>query len=166
MYARGNRRQPVFVDRGDREAYLTLLGRAVSRMGWRCLAYCLMDNHVHLVVETPQPNLGRGMQWLHGSYARFVNRRHGLSGHLFQGRYGSVRVTDDPQLFQTLRYLALNPVDAGITLRPEDYAWSSHGAVLLGEAPPFVDVRRLLSYFAALGGDPRARYASFIADLA
>src|SRR5215207_1121344 len=87
--ARGNRKQEIFLDADDRATYLFLLGEVVMLRRWLCLAYCLMDNHVHLLIETPEGGLGRGMQTLHGLYAETFNKRHGRSGHLFQGRYGS-----------------------------------------------------------------------------
>src|ERR687896_722074 len=93
VFARGNNRGHVFIDDTDRRAYLTTLGRVTRWKRWRCLAYCLMPNHVHLLLETPQANLGAGMQYLHGSYANEFNERHGRFGHVFQGRYGSVLVT-------------------------------------------------------------------------
>ena len=83
VFARGNRRQRVFLDDDDRLAYLDLLGRAVGRLGWNCLAYCLMGNHVHLLVHTPEPNLGPGIGLLHSRYARWFNRRHDVEMHLF-----------------------------------------------------------------------------------
>src|SRR6476659_7057647 len=94
VYARGNNRERVFFDYADRHCYLGILDRTVARTGWRCLAYWLMDNHVHLIVETPEPNLAPGMQRLHGEYAQMLNERHGRVGHVFQGRYGSVPVRD------------------------------------------------------------------------
>src|SRR3954454_20748947 len=86
VYARGNAREDIYRDDVDRRMYLHTLGREVARWKWRCLAYCLMSNHVHLLLETPEPNLGRGMQRAHGTYARLFNRRHARVGHVFQGR--------------------------------------------------------------------------------
>jgi REP element-mobilizing transposase RayT len=91
VFARGVVKQPIFRDDLDRRAYLHLLGTAVERFGWRCLGYCLMGNHIHLVIETPRPNLSAGMQWLHGTYADEFNKRHDRSGCLFQGRFGAKR---------------------------------------------------------------------------
>jgi REP element-mobilizing transposase RayT len=85
VYARGNDRQAIYRDDGDRATYLRLLERVVRRQEWRVLAFCLMDNHVHLLVQTPHADLGRGMQRLHGHYAQTFNARHGRVGHLFQG---------------------------------------------------------------------------------
>jgi putative transposase len=158
VYARGNDQQLIFRDVVDRETYLALLGRVVGVTGWRCLAYCLMDNHVHLLVETPRPNLGLGMQELHGKYARRFNDRYRRGGHLFQGRFGATRVTCDPQLWATVRYIALNPVAAGMCREPAQWRWSS-----VGTAPRWLDSERLLEYLGAAGGEPAARYADLIA---
>jgi putative transposase len=158
VYARGNDQQVIYRDVVDRQTYLGLLDRVVRVTGWRCLAYCLMDNHVHLLIETPRPNLGLGMQELHGRYGRRFNDRHGRGGHLFQGRYGATRVTRDAQLWATVRYIALNPVSAGLCAEPARWRWSSAGA-----APSWLDAGRLLDYLGAAGGDPAARYADLLA---
>jgi putative transposase len=152
VFARGNRRQSIFDDDGDRRMYLGMLRGVVSRHRWRCLAFCLMDNHVHLLIETPQPNLGVGMQRLHGPYAQAFNRRHVKVGHLFQGRYGAERVMDDAQLVTTLRYIALNPVEAGMCAEPVDWAWSSYALLVRGAAPDWVDRSRVLAYLEPWGG--------------
>jgi putative transposase len=162
VYARGNDKRAIYLDDDDRAKYLALLGRVVGLTRWRCLAYCLMDNHVHLLIETPEANLGRGMQRLHGLYARAFNDRHGRSGHLFQGRYGGVRSVTDAQLWATVAYVALNPVEAGLCAEAEDWHWGSHAAIVEGRAPDWLDVPRLLSYFDALGGQPRQRYLDLI----
>ncbi|MEA2349324.1 MAG: REP-associated tyrosine transposase [Thermoleophilaceae bacterium] len=163
VFARGNDRGLIFRNDGDRRVYLRLLAEAIARMSWRCLSYCLMDNHVHLLVETQEPNLGVGMHRLHGGYAQFFNRRYSRVGHLFQGRFGSVRVESDQQLWTVVRYVALNPVEANYCVTPDDYPWSSHGATLRAEESPILDVGRLLEYFAAAGGEPRLRYREFVA---
>jgi putative transposase len=166
VFARGNDRRAIYVDAADRHTYLALLGRVVSKQEWRCLSYCLMTNHVHLLLETPKANLASGMQRLHSPYAQTFNARHGRSGHLFQGRYGDTRITSDGQLWITAVYIARNPSDAGLCERPEQWPWSSHTAVLGRQPPPWLDVARLLTYFAAAGGDPRRRYAQLVADRA
>ena len=94
VYARGNGKQVIFVDARDRRTYLGMLGSVVRRCRWYCLAFCLMDNHVHLLIETPFANLGDGMMRLHSPYAQLFNERHDKVGHLFQGRYGARRVRD------------------------------------------------------------------------
>ena len=112
--ARGNRGARIFRDDADYAEYLKLLAGVVTRFRWAVLAYCLMGNHVHLVVETPEPNLPAGMQWLHGKYGRYFNDRHDLFGHLFQGRYKAARQLTDEQLLYVLRYVGLNPVEAAV----------------------------------------------------
>jgi putative transposase len=161
VYARGNDRRDIFVDDVDRRLYLETLGGVVRWKRWRCLAYCLMPNHVHLLLETPHANLGAGMQYLHGRYANDFNQRHGRSGHLFQGRYGSALVTTDEQLWHVAAYIALNPVSAGLCRRPEEWPWSSHASTIGGRARHgWLDKGRLLAHFEGLGGDPRRRYAA------
>jgi putative transposase len=164
VFARGIVRRSIFVDDDDRRAYLGLLGTVVIRQRWRCLAYCLMDNHVHLLLETPEPNLGAGMQRLHGTYGREFNDRHERSGHVFQGPYGSARVKRDAHLVMAAAYIAANPVEAGACRRPEDWSWSSHAALLRGTAPAWLDVPRMLGPFAAAGGDPWRRYLAAVDD--
>lgn len=139
-----------------------MLGRVTSWFSWRCLAYCLMSNHMHLLIETPVPNLARGMQRLHGDYAQAFNRRHARTGHVFERRYDAVGVTADAQLWVTVRYIVENPVKAGLCERPEDWPWSSHAATLADAPPRWLDVERLFSLVAAYGGDPRERYAALV----
>jgi len=156
VYARGNDRRDVFLDDADRWIYLGLLGRVTAGCAWRCLSYCLMRNHLHLLIETPRGNLAAGMQVLHGRYAQRTNRRHGRTGHVFQGRYGAVRVRTDPQLWATVAYIARNPADAGLCARPDEWPWSSHGAAARGRAPGWLDRGRLSAYLAAVTGRRRS----------
>src|SRR5262245_9626283 len=93
-----------------------------------------MNNHVHLLLETREPNLGAGMKRLHGSYVQRFHARHGSSGHLFQGRYGAKCITTDEQLWTAAAYIAMNPVEAGLCRRPDAWPWSSHSMVLSGTA--------------------------------
>jgi putative transposase len=151
VYARGNDRRRIFFGTTDRLRYLALLAHAVARSRWRCLAYCLMDNHVHLVLETPQPNLGVGLQRLHSPYAKRFNKRHGTVGHVFQGRYGSRRIKDDVHLITTLRYIAQNPVEAGLCVAEEDWPWSSHAMLLADTAPSWLDTARVSDHLRAWG---------------
>jgi REP element-mobilizing transposase RayT len=162
VYARGNNRHRTYVDDVDRRRYLALLAAVARDKGWNCLAYCLMPNHMHLLIETPQPNLGEGMHALQGEYARTFNVRHGRLGHVFQGRYRHVRISDDDHLATALGYIALNPVAAGLCSHPEDWPWSSHLATSCGEAPPWLAAERLFSLLS-IGGDPKRQYAEIIA---
>ena len=143
VYARGNNRMPIFGDDRDRRTFLSLLAGVIRRTRWICFAYCLMENHVHLLVETPEANLGRGMQLLTSAYARTFNDRHERSGHVFQGRYGANRVTTDEQLLMTLAYIANNPVEAGLCDDPGQWRWSSHGATCRADPPPWLGLERL-----------------------
>lgn len=158
VYARGNGRQRIYLDDADRRSYLAMLARVVVHRRWRLLAYCLMHNHMHLLIETPVPNLAAGMQWLHGRFGQQFNARHGRSGHVFQGRYGSVLMSDEDQLWAVVAYIARNPVAAGLCATPADWPWSSHRAVIGAGAAPWLDHERLLSHYASLGGDPGRRY--------
>ena len=158
VFARGNNRCDVFLDDVDRRVYLGLLVQVTRRRAWRCLAYCLMKNHVHLLLETVPPQLGAGMRDLHGRYAQHFNRRHRRIGHLFGGRFGAVRIEDDAQLWMTVAYIARNPVDAGYCRAADEWRWSSHGASTTQTADPCTDRPRLLEYFAAYGGPPEERY--------
>jgi REP element-mobilizing transposase RayT len=162
LFARGNDRCVIFRDVADRELYLRLLAQVREKAGWKVLSYCLMDNHLHLVVETREGNLGWGMQWLHARYVQAFNRRHGRSGHLFGERFGSTVIEDDGHLCWTLRYVALNPVGAGMCRRPQDWAWSSCAATLVDDRTSCVDVDRVLESFEWLGGDPMRRFAEMV----
>jgi putative transposase len=140
--------------------YLRMLRGTVRQQRWCLLAYCLMENHVHLLMETPQANLSGGMQRMHGLYAREFNTRHGRSGHVFQGRYGAVRMTTDDQLIGAAIYVAMNPVEAGLCSRPEEWPWSSHAEVIAGRRPDWIDVSRLLGLFGPDADEGRQRYAA------
>jgi hypothetical protein len=124
-----------------------------------------MDNHVHLLIQTREPNLGEGMRRLHSSYAQCFNSRHGSTGHLFQGRYGSVGIETDEHLWTVVAYIAMNPVEAGLCHQPDDWPWSSHTLVVSNSAPDWIDVPHLLDSFAAAGGDGHHRYVDYIKGL-
>jgi putative transposase len=158
VFARGNGRQLIYLDDVDRRAYLALLARVVKWKRWRCLSFCLMDNHLHLLIETPSPNLGEGMKWLHGIYALRFNRRHARTGHVFEGRFGSKLMKDDVQLWTTASYIARNPVAAGLCAQPVDWAWSSHAAIDDRAEIPWVAHERLIEFYDALGGERSRRY--------
>lgn len=166
VFARHNEQRLLYRDEADHRLYLRLLAGTVGRFGWRCMAYCLMPNHMHLLIETPRPNLGRGMQYLHGHYGRRFADRRGQAGHVFQGRYGARRVVDDEQLWTVAAYIAANPVDAGLCTSPEDWAWGSHTAIAgLVTVPAWLDVARLFELLG--GGTPpgaRRRYLTYVSE--
>ncbi|HYZ29583.1 MAG TPA: transposase [Thermoleophilaceae bacterium] len=162
VYALGNNRQPLFADEKDRQLYLAYLDFVIRRQRWRLLAYCLMGNHVHLLVETPEPNLGEGMRELHGRFARRFNRRHGREGHHFLKRYGSTRIRTDAQLLIVVSYIVANPVTAGFCATPEEWPWGSHARIAAGSPPPWLAADRLMEYLGAWG-DPQATYERIVA---
>jgi putative transposase len=164
IYARGNEKREIFRTEADPAIYIRRLAVVTERMRWRCLAYCLMPNHVHLLVETVVPNMGEGVRLLHGAYAQGFNRRHRRDGHLFQGRYGAVPVTDDEQLATTVGYIATNPVKAGLVPEPEAWSWGSHRPLVRGEAPRWLAIARLQELLAgAFGGEGADRYRELVA---
>src|SRR5689334_22691088 len=133
VYNRGNHGDPLFIDDADRSFFLDELGVCAAKHRWTVLAYCLMPNHLHLVVETPETNLGDGMCILSTRYAQAFNRRHHpKGGHAFQGRFGSAIVDSDDYLAHLLRYVALNPVIAGLCEYPEKWRWGSHRHLIAG----------------------------------
>jgi REP element-mobilizing transposase RayT len=124
--SRGNAKNKIFSDDQDRETFLTTLGSVVKRYNWLCHAYCLMNNHYHLMVETPDANLSIGMRQLNGIYTQKYNRRHHKPGHLFQGRFKAIVVQKENYLLELCRYVVLNPVRAGVVEKPEAWEWSSY----------------------------------------
>ncbi len=130
----------IFHDDEDRTRFCSLLIRGISRHRWRCLAFCLMTTHYHLLLEVEDDALQGGMELLNGDYATGFNRRHGRSGHLFGRRYGARRIETDGHFLATLRYIARNPVEAGLCADPCDWPWGSYrGCVELDHTFPFVD---------------------------
>ncbi len=163
--SRGNARQDIFLDATDRRRFLDTLGDVVGRFGWLCHAYCLMGNHYHLLVETPEPNLSRGMRQLNGVYTQRFNRRHRSVGHVFQGRYKAILVERQGYLLELSRYVVLNPVRAGVVRRPGDYAWSSYRATAGRADPPaFLTRDWLLGQFGQSLRDAQAGYRRFVSD--
>jgi len=132
---RGNEKRAIFTDDWDREAFLDLLHQVNRRYRWLCHAYCLMENHYHLLVETPEGNLSIGMRQLNGVYTQAFNRRQGRVGHLFQGRYKALLIQKDSHLLEVCRYIVGNPVRAGLVPEAEDWKWSSYRATA-GKSKP------------------------------
>ena len=163
--ARGDRREPIYDDDEDRRAYLDILGEVVEDFNWICHAYCLMGNHYHLVVETPDGNLSKGMRQLNGLYTQYSNRRHKRVGHLFQGRYKAILVDKDAYLLELSRYVVLNPVRARMVKRPNQWPWSSYHAMVGAQNPPkWLIVDALLVQFARSRAVARRRYERFVAE--
>ena len=163
VYSRGSNRQAIFTFDSDRLDFLGCLDHVVQRWQVSCLAYCLMSNHYHLVVETHDGELSRAVQALNGRYANRFNHRYERDAHLFKNRFGAVRQETDAQLLWTLRYTVMNPVESGLCSSPEDWHWSSYRASAgIDPAPPFLNTRRLLSYFGGVSGAALTRYRTCI----
>jgi putative transposase len=161
--ARGNEQKAIVRDDLDREDWVAVFMLVSGRFGWRCLAWCLMDNHFHFVVETPKANLARGMQQLNGRYAQRFNQRHDRVGHLFQGRYKALLTQSGEHLLEACRYTVLNPERTETPRRYDTWPWSSYRASAgLEPAPPWLDIDQLLGHF---GPDPalaQRRYRDFV----
>lgn len=163
VYSRGSNRQAIFRLDSDRADFLGCLERVVQRHDLACLAYCLMSNHFHLVVETPDERLSDAMKALKGRYALRFNRRYGCDAHLFKNRFGAIAQTTSEQLHWTLRYAVRNPVDSGLCADPGEWLWSSYRAsVGATMAPPYLALERLLSYFADMPESAMARYRALV----
>jgi len=151
------------MDDRDREIFMDKLSKAVDRYGFIFHSYCLMDNHYHLLIETPNANLSLGMQRINGDYTQAFNRRHERSGHLFQGRFKAILVEKEKHLLELCRYIVLNPVRAGMAENTRAWVWSSYRALAgFAARPDFLTIDWVLSQF---GGDSKQairRYRTFV----
>jgi len=162
--ARGDRQEPIYEDDEDRRSFLNVLASVTSEFHWACFAYCLMGNHYHLLVETPDANLAKGMRQLNGLYTQWSNRRHRRVGHLFQGRYQAILVDKDSYLLELCRYVVLNPVRARMVKTPGQWPWSSYRAMLGTQVPPqWLSTEAVLAHFGRSLAAGRAHYERFIA---
>jgi REP element-mobilizing transposase RayT len=163
--SRGNERRQIFFTDDDRSVFLGILGEVIARFGWLSHAYCLMSNHYHLLVETPNANLSQGMRHLNGVYTQYVNRTHRRVGHLFQGRFKGILVEKESYLLELARYVVLNPVRAGMVGDAGEWPWSSYRGTVGAEiAPPFLTTDWLLSAFGTDRATATQRYARFVAE--
>jgi REP element-mobilizing transposase RayT len=161
--SRGNRREDIYLDDDDRETWLALFEQVCQRFNWRCHAYCLMSNHYHIVVETIEGNLSKGMRQLNGVYTQYFNRHHGRVGHVFQGRYKGILVEKDSYLLELSRYVVLNPVRAGMVNDAVDWPWSSYRAMVGQAVPPsWLETTWLLRQFSKQRKRAVAKYTDFV----
>ena len=163
MNTKGCAERFIFRDDIDRTSFEEILALVVRNHEWLCSSFCLMGTHYHLLLTTPNGDVAAGMQRLNSLYAQTFNRRHGAAGHLFMGRYHSEFIQTDSHLLETTRYVALNPVRAGLCERPEDWPWSSF-AETIGKRParPYVASDVLLALFADDPELARARFYAFV----
>jgi putative transposase len=163
--SRGNARADIFVDDSDRESFLRIAGKVVTRYNWLCHAYCLMDNHYHILIETPDGNLSEGMRQLNGIYTQAFNRRHDRVGHVFQGRFKAVIVEKESHLLELCRYVVLNPVRAGMVPTPQNWRWSSYRATgSVAKKEPLLTTEWIHGQFGQTKAEARKKYRQFVYD--
>lgn len=164
--SRGNRKGRIFEDDRDRKRFLSIVEKATVRYGVECAGYGLMSNHYHLVIHTPRGNVSRFMKQVNGDYTQYVNRRHKWTGHVFEGRFTALIIDDGVYLQNALRYVALNPVEAGLVGKPESWEWSSYGAAIgLRRPEPFLATEWIGRAFPAdTVGVSRSLFTEFVAE--
>jgi REP element-mobilizing transposase RayT len=163
--SRGNAQADIYMDESDRRIFLRTLGTAVTKHRWLLHAYCLMGNHYHLLFETPQPNLSRGMQQLNGVYSQCFNRRHRRVGHLLQGRFTAILVERESYLLELARYVPLNPVRAGMVATADEWPWSSYRAMAgLEPSPAWLTTAAVLERFGCDSGRAALRFQEFVRE--
>ena len=163
--SRGNGREDIYLDDSDRELFMVVLGEACGLFNWTVHAWCLMSNHYHLLVETPDSNLSRGMRYLNGVYTQRFNRTHSHVGHLFQGRFKAILVEKEAHMLELARYVVLNPVRAGMVESAEQWSWSSYPAMVgLSGCPEWFDREWLLGNFGESNRSAVRQYMRFVED--
>lgn len=161
--SRGDRQQSIYLDDSDRRAWQAALGLVCKRHNFVIHSFCQMGNHFHLLIETVDANLSRGMRQLNGAYTQHFNRRHRMVGHLFQGRYKAILVQKESYLLELCRYIALNPVRANIAKSPDDWQWSSHHFLVNSTSPPlWLEHDQLLARFGNTRDSAMSAYRAFL----
>jgi len=161
--SRGNERKDIFRTDNDRRLFLDILQQVNVKYNWHCHAYCLMDNHYHIVIETPDGNLIKGMRQLNGVYTQAFNKRHDRVGHIFQGRYKAILIQKDSHLLEVCRYVVLNPVRALVVKRPETWQWSSYNPMIdKSSVHPCLTTEWVLGQFGRKKTTALKNYAEFV----
>jgi len=161
--SRGNAQADIYITDQDRWMFLDLFGRVCEQFNWSCHAYCLMTNHYHVVIETGDGNLSKGMRHMNGVYTQAFNRQHRRVGHVFQGRYKAILVDKDNYLLEVIRYVLLNPVRAQMTKTAGQYPWSSYrGMIDKIEAPGWLSRDWVLGQFAKSKKQAQQKFIQFI----
>jgi putative transposase len=161
--SRGNEQQDIFADNEDRDFFLGILSKVVHRYNWVCHAYCLMDNHYHLVIETLDAKLSIGMRQLNGIYTQNFNLRHDREGPVMHGRFKAILLQRDPFLLEMCRYVVLNPVRTRTVRQPEKYRWSSYRCTAgLEDAPDFLSTEWVLRQFGKQKKSAELHYQEYV----
>jgi putative transposase len=161
--SRGDGREDIYLCDEDRDAFIEVLADVYERFNWVLHAYCLMSNHFHLLVETPDANLSLGMRQLNGVYTQRFNRAHNRVGHVFQGRYKAILVQKESYLLELARYIVLNPVRARMARSARDWPWSSYRATAgFNTRPKWLEVDWILSAFGRNKGMAQERYREYV----
>jgi putative transposase len=148
--SRGNKKENIFISDADRVLFLTILEEVCNRCCWICYSYCLMNNHYHLLIETPEGNISKGMRLLNGMYTQQFNRLHSRVGHVFQGRFKGILVEKENYLLELSRYIVLNPVRANMAATAFDWEWSSYRATICEEqSPNWLSSNQILALFSS-----------------
>jgi REP element-mobilizing transposase RayT len=161
--SRGNARGKIFLNEKDYKTFLTIFSDAIKRYNWICYSYCLMPNHYHLLIETPDANLSQGMRQLNGVYTQKFNYFHHRVGHIFQGRFKAILAEKESYIGELVRYITLNPVRAKLVKTPSQWKWSGH-AEIIGKTKPTgcVDIKRALKIFSHNSNQAKKNYIDFI----
>lgn len=161
--SRGNAQETIYRNDVDRTEFLKILNLTTNRFNWYCHAYCLMDNHYHLLIETNSPTLSKGMKYLNGTYTQFFNRSHKRVGHLYQGRFKGILVEKESYLLELSRYIVLNPVRARMVRAAKDWPWSSYQATAgISSAHLCLTTDWLLATFGKQRKQAQQHYRNFI----
>ena len=163
--SRGDRREDIFVDDEDRLIWLEVFSQVCYRFNWRCHAWCLMDNHYHIVIETIEGNLSQGMRQLNGVFTQKSNRRHGRVGHVYQGRFKAILVQKDAYLLELSRYVVLNPIRAGMVTDLLDWKWSSYLAMIgVVSSSDWLETDWILNHFGNSRKTAVINYENFVLE--
>jgi len=161
--SRGNERKAIYIQENDFELFLNILSDVCEKFNWAIHAYCLMTNHYHLLIETPDANLSKGMRQLNGVFTQSINRKHQRVGHLFHGRFKAILVDKDAYLLELTRYIVLNPVRARMVDSPSEWLWSSfHHMVRREMSPPWLATDALLQLFSSNRKQAICEYKKFV----
>jgi len=163
--SRGNEQKAIFRSNSDRERFLSYLESAHDRYGANIHVYCLMDNHYHLLLETPLGNLSKVLHHINGAYTTYFNTKRKRYGHLFQGRYKAILVEKDAYCKELSRYIHLNPIRAGLAAKPSEYRWSSYPYYIREEKKPaWLTTESVLGYFGKDESSAQKNYRKFVED--